>query len=100
MDCNAAWAILARSPIPSEAYLGKLIKISFEWLLSPREAIAVKIFCMECLYRISQVEPDLRHELSDSVEWRLNEESAGFRNRGRKLVKKLYYEIQCNLKSI
>ena len=85
--------ILARSPLPSESHLGELIKISFEWLLSPNEAVATKIYCMEILYRISQIEPDLKKELADSIEWRLNEETPGFRNRGQKLLKKLYIEI-------
>jgi len=85
--------ILARSPLPSEIFLGELIRISFEWLLSPKESIAVKVHCMEILYRISQIEPDLKKELADSIEWRLNEESAGFKNLGQKMLKKLYFEI-------
>jgi hypothetical protein len=48
---------------------------------------------MEVLYRISQVEPDLKKELADSIEWRLHEESAGFKSRGRKLLTKLYSEM-------
>jgi hypothetical protein len=85
--------ILARSPLPEGAQLGTLIKISFEWLLSPKEAVAPKVYCMEILYRISQSEPDLKKELADSIEWRLNEESPGFKNRGLKILKKLYSEI-------
>ena len=85
--------ILARSPLPIEPHLGELLKVSFEWLLSPKEAIATKIYCMEILYRSSQVEPDLKKELADTIEWRLNEESAGFKNRGQKMLKKLYLEI-------
>jgi hypothetical protein len=49
---------------------------------------------MEILYRISQVEPDMKKELADSIEWRMNEETAGFRNRGQKLLKKLYMELR------
>jgi hypothetical protein len=62
-------------------------------LLSPKEAVAPKVYCMEILYRISQVEPNLKKELADSIEWRLNEESPGFKNRGLKILKKLYSEI-------
>jgi hypothetical protein len=85
--------ILARSPLPTGDPLGTLIKISFEWLLSPTEAVAPKVFCMELLYRISQAEPDLKKELADSIEWRLNEETPGFKTRGLKILKKLYSEI-------
>lgn len=88
--------ILARSPLPPETHLGELIKISFNWLLSACESVAVKIYCMEILYRISEAEPDLKKELADSIEWRLNEESAGFYNRGKKVLKKLYQEMDNN----
>ncbi|MDP1620813.1 MAG: hypothetical protein Q8M08_00595 [Bacteroidales bacterium] len=88
-----AMRILARSPLPTNNRLARLIKVSFEWLLSPQEAIATKVHCMEALYRISQTEPDLKKELADSIELRLNEETPGFKNRGQKLLKKLYAEI-------
>ncbi|MCX6268454.1 MAG: hypothetical protein NTW16_14030 [Bacteroidetes bacterium] len=81
--------ILARSPLPSEGHLGALIKISFDWLLSMNEAIAVKVYCMEILYRVSLIEPDLKRELADSIEWRMNEESAGFKSKGKKILKML-----------
>jgi len=85
--------ILARSPLPMETNLGELIRICFEWLLSPKEAISVKVHCMEILYRVSQKEPDLKNELADSIEWRMNEENPGFRSRGQKILKKLNSEI-------
>jgi hypothetical protein len=85
--------MLSRSPLPGEESLGKLIRISFDWLLAPSESIAVKVYCMELIYRISQEEPDLKKELADSIEWRIGEESAGFQNRGSKLIRKLRLEI-------
>ena len=86
--------MLARSPLPTGDQLGQLMTICFDWLLSPKEAVAVKVQCMELLYRISGIEPDLKKELADSIEWRLNEETAGFRNRGEKKLKKLYREME------
>jgi hypothetical protein len=85
--------ILARSPLPEGDRLGILMAICFDWLLSPAEAVAAKVYCMEILYRISQVEPDLKKELAETIEWRLNEETAGFKSRGQKLLKKLYTEM-------
>jgi hypothetical protein len=86
--------MLSRSPLPEEEeQIGKLMTLCFEWLLSPKEAVSVKVYCMELLYRISQVEPDLKKELAESIEWRLNEETPGFKNRGQKLLKKLYKEM-------
>ena len=81
--------MLSRSPLPKEN-LGKLINICFDLLVSPPEAPSIKVYCMEILYRVSESEPDLKKELADSIEWRMNEESAGFRSRGRKILKDLY----------
>ncbi|MFZ4522652.1 MAG: hypothetical protein ACOYNC_13160 [Bacteroidales bacterium] len=85
--------ILARSPLPGESHLGKLIKISFDWLLSGTEATAAKCHCMDLLYRISLIEPELKKELADTIEWRMNEETAGFKNRAQKMLAKLYFEL-------
>jgi hypothetical protein len=85
--------MLARSPLPSGELLGTLMNICFDWLVSADEAIATKVHCMELLYRIAQVEPDLRKELADTIEWRLNEASAGFKNRGQKLLRRLNAEM-------
>ena len=62
-------------------------------LSSASESVAVKVYSMEILYQVSQSEPDLKKELADSIEWRLDEENAGFRNKGSKILKKLSREI-------
>jgi hypothetical protein len=84
--------MLSRSPLP-ESRLGELMNICFDWLVSPKESVAVKIYAMEILYRISQFEPELKKELADSIEWRITEGTPGFKNRGLKTLKKLYKEI-------
>jgi hypothetical protein len=84
--------MLARSPLPTE-HLGRLITICFNWLTSAVESVAVKVWCMEILYRVVQVEPELKKEIADSIEWRMREESPGFRNRGMKILKKLTKDI-------
>lgn len=85
--------MIARSDIP-DRQTGELMNICFEWLLSPHEAVAAKVYCIDILYRLSQTEPDLKTELADSIEWRLNEESPGFRNHGAKVLAKLYNEMK------
>jgi hypothetical protein len=92
--------MLARSPLPAGDILGGMIAICFDWLLSPNEAVAAKIYCMELLYRISQIEPDLKGELADSIEWRMHEETPGFKNRGQKILKKLYFETNTQRKHV
>jgi len=84
--------MLSRSPLPS-GHLGPLINICFNWLTSAGESVAVKVWCMEIHYRIAQSEPELKKESADSIEWRIQEETAGFRNRGMKILKKLCMEL-------
>lgn len=85
--------MLSRSTLPEEN-LGQLISVCFDWLTSGRESVAVKMFSMEILYRISQKEPEMKKELADSIEWRMQEETPGFRAHGKKLLKQLYSELQ------
>jgi hypothetical protein len=80
--------ILARSPMVKEQF-GALMNICFGWLVSPVESVAVKVYCMEILYRMSEKEPALKHELADSIEWRMPEETPGYKSRGRKILAKL-----------
>ena len=84
--------MLARSPLPQK-YLGELMNLCFDWLVSPKESVAVKIYAMEILYRMSQVEPELKKELADSIEWRIAEGTPGFKNRGLKTLKQLNKEM-------
>ena len=86
--------MLSRLELPDGDRLGILINTCFNWLLSPGEAVAAKMYCMEILYRISQREPDLKKELADSIEWRLDEETPGFKNHGQKVLKRLYLEMK------
>ncbi len=85
--------MLARSPLPEEQ-LGLLIKLCFDWLTSSNESVAVKMFSMEILYRISLQEPEMKKELADSIAWRMQEETPGFRSHGKRLLKQLYRELQ------
>jgi hypothetical protein len=87
-----ALRMLVRSPLPVEQ-LGLLITLCFDWLTSSSESVAVKMFSMEILYRISQQEPEMKKELADSIEWRMQEETPGFRAHGKKLLKQLYREL-------
>jgi len=84
--------MLSRSSIP-KSQSGLIINICFDWLISPAESVAVKVFAMDILYRFSSIEKDLRKELADSIEWRIQEETPGFKCHGKKILKKLYKEM-------
>jgi hypothetical protein len=85
--------MITHSVLPKQ-HLGQLINICFDWLTSGKESIAVKMFSMEILYQISQQEKELKQELADSIEWRMQEEAPGFQSHGRKLLKQLYRELE------
>ena len=85
--------MLARSPLHVEN-LGQLINICFNWLTAGRESVAVKMFSMEVLYRISQQVPEIKKELADSIEWRIQYERPGFRAHGNRVLKQLSVELQ------
>jgi len=80
--------LLSRLPLPASG-LGSLMNICFDWLLAPGHPAAVKVYCMEILFRISLQEPAMKKELADCIEFRLNEETPGFKNRGMKILKKI-----------
>jgi hypothetical protein len=81
--------ILARSPLPSPDLSGRLVSLCFDWLLAQEEAVSTKIYSMEIIARYVEQEPDLRQELIDSIQWRMEEERAGFRSYAKKLLARL-----------
>ncbi|MBK6963623.1 MAG: hypothetical protein IPH20_06635 [Bacteroidales bacterium] len=83
-----ALRMLSRSPLPDEN-LGVLADACFNWLQSPSESVAVKMYSMVILHRISDNIPEIRRELYDIIEIQLEEATPGFRNIGLKIMKKL-----------
>ncbi len=88
-----ALRMLSRSPLPDEN-LGILADACFNWLQSPTESVAVKMYSMVILHRISQNIPDISRELYDIIEIQMEEATPGFRNIGKKIMKKLLKAIQ------
>jgi len=80
--------MLSRSPLPEEN-LGILADACFNWLQSPSESVAVKMYSMVILDRISESIPEIRRELYDIIEIQLDEATPGFINIGRKIMKRL-----------
>ncbi len=68
---------------------GELVNICFDFLLDPKEAIAVQAFSMTVLYNITLKEPELKEELRVVIEEIMPHGSAGIRSRGRKILKAL-----------
>jgi len=72
---------------------GRLVHTCFEWLNDPAEAIALKIYSMTILYKISNTYPDIKPELISSIENEIPKNSPAIRGRGRRILKRLYKEV-------
>ena len=68
---------------------GKVADICFQFLCSKDETIAVKVFSMTVLYNLSKEHPDLKNELRMAIEEQMPYASAGFKSRGKKILKVL-----------
>ena len=68
---------------------GKVTTVCFELLASAKEPVAVKVFSMTVLANIAEQEPDLKNEIRILVEQQMPTGSAGFKSRGRKVLRRL-----------
>jgi len=69
--------------------LGRLTNQCFNWLVASSTPIAVKVHAMQLLYRVALLEPDFKNELKLIIEEQLPHGSAGFKSRGKKILKLL-----------
>lgn len=74
--------------IPEEQ-LGQVADICFRFLEDINETIAVKVHSMTVLWKICRVFPELSNELIMQIENQLPTGSAGFKNRGQKIIQAL-----------
>jgi len=72
-----------------EETAGSLVDTCFAFMNSQQEKVAVKVYAMEILFKLSEIYPDLRQELICSIEYMMPEASAGMKSRGRKYLTKL-----------
>jgi 8-oxo-dGTP diphosphatase len=68
---------------------GILADHCFAMLKSGFSAIAIKAYSMEVLYKLSLIYPELRNELSCSINILMEDSSAGIIARGRMILKKI-----------
>lgn len=73
----------------TEDQMGQLIDVCYANMLSGTEPIAIKVHCMQVLFNIVQVWPELAGELSTAIQSRMETEGAGFRSRGKRILKAL-----------
>lgn len=80
--------MLTRSRIP-EDYQGSLIDTCFEWIMDGDKTVAVKVFAMQIIENHLSLYPELAYELKGIIEDQWDKNSAGFKSRGRKVLRNL-----------
>ena len=69
--------------------MGKAATLAFDLLAHPKSPVAIKVHSMQLLANICQVEPDLAGELRILIEDQWEEGTAGFKSRGKKILRQL-----------
>ena len=65
------------------------MNIAFTWLQDSAESVAVKMYCIQILYRLSASEPDILQELYDTIEFQMADGTPGFKSIGRKIMQQV-----------
>jgi hypothetical protein len=81
--------IMAEAPVKlTNKDKSVLLNLCFDFLTG-NFAVSVKVFSMQILYNLSLEIPEIKRELYSIIEDQFPESSAGFKNRGGKILKKL-----------
>jgi hypothetical protein len=84
--------VLAQIELPGDK-IGELFDFCYNYLSDPKQPSAIRVFAMQVLFNISELEPDLKYELKLILESQFDYGSAGFKNRAEKLIYKLNKSI-------
>ncbi|HKL67289.1 MAG TPA: (deoxy)nucleoside triphosphate pyrophosphohydrolase [Bacteroidales bacterium] len=72
-----------------EKHHGIIAERCFYWLRDNNTAIAIRVYSMENLLKLSLIYPDLRNELYSTVLQVMENASAGIKSRGKQILKQL-----------
>lgn len=72
-----------------KSLVSQVVNNCFILLNSNNEPPAVRVFSMTVLHKLTDKYPDLKQELKSSISTQFDQQSAGFRSRGRKILKAL-----------
>ena len=78
----------------TEEQHGILLDVCYKFIMSSDEKPAIKVYSMDILYDISNQYPDLKKELISCIENIMPTASEGIKSRSKKMLKKLYQEIE------
>lgn len=79
---------LTKQSIP-EDYQAKTIDICFEFMLDPKETVAVKVLSMQIIANLCKVYPELISELKAAIDDQLPKTTAAFHARARHVLKEI-----------
>ncbi|MEL6659562.1 MAG: hypothetical protein AAFY48_06290 [Bacteroidota bacterium] len=74
----------------SEDQEGLLVNSCFELMANPKIPVAIRVHAMQCIANLLEPYPELAIELKPLIEDGLEEGSAGFRSRGKKILKQIH----------
>ena len=72
-----------------EEFIGKLFGVALSWVERRVERIAIKLYAAEILYRISEIEPELKRELLLIYKQYTKDEKISFRNKCKYYIAKI-----------
>lgn len=84
--------MLSRYDLSMEEFL-PILDLCFQYMSSGNESVAARYQAMHLLSKMSEKEPDLKHEIINTIELQMQEGSSGLQNQCLKLLKKLKKEI-------
>lgn len=68
---------------------GKVAALCFGYLHDAKEPVAIHVFAMTVLAKLTQQHPELKKELSILIQDKIDYSSAAFRSRGSKILKEM-----------
>jgi hypothetical protein len=78
--------LLQHMEIPAKFH-GDIMNSCFDYLIDPKEKVAVKAFSLSILDNLSKQYPEIRQELKTIIEDRWDSETPAFRSRAKKILK-------------
>ncbi|TKK68549.1 hypothetical protein FC093_10530 [Ilyomonas limi] len=72
-----------------EALHGEVMNACFNFIEKPATPVAIKAFALTTLYNLSKHYPDIQQELKTIIEERMDNETAAFVSRGKKILQQL-----------
>jgi hypothetical protein len=70
-------------------YQGRVMDICFKYIVSPAEAVAIKVFSLTVLQKLSKQYPEIIPEIKLLIEENYERETAAFKSRAKKVMKQL-----------